>query len=166
MPSPSRFKLSTALVLVLAAVLLVPAALLVGLVAASSVKTGSNVTALQIGGGPIEDRKIKRCIPAGTHENLNSPGDDYVYYPLSERDWDATGQRGADSDPMRSVSSDNVEMQVPMARPSWLRHSSPQIGYPHSRTHPRYCRWSMVEFRYDDDPARPRFRLGGARVRA
>ena len=114
MPSPSRFKLSTALVLVIVAVLLVPAALLVGLVAASSVNTGSNVTALQIGGGPIEDRKIKRCIPAGTHENLNSPGDDYVYYPLSERDWDATGQRGADSDPMRSVSSDNVEMQVPI----------------------------------------------------
>ena len=35
----------------------------------------------------IEDKKIKRCIPAGTHENFNSPGDDYVYYPLSERDW-------------------------------------------------------------------------------
>ena len=114
MPNPSGPKVSPALVLVIVAVLLVPVGLLVALVAASSVNTGSNITALQVGGGPIEDRTIKRCIPAGTHENFNSPGDHYVYYPLSERDWDATGQRGADQEPMRSVSSDTIEMQVPI----------------------------------------------------
>lgn len=86
----------------------------IALVAASSVNTGPNLVALQIGGGPIEDRKIKRCIPAGTHENFNSPGDEYVYYPLSERDWDATGQEGADAAPMRSVSRDNIEMNIPV----------------------------------------------------
>ena len=114
MSPSSGFKLGPGAIIAIVAVLLVPFTLVVGLVAASSVNTGSNITALQIGGGPIEDSKIKRCIPAGTHENFNSPGDKYVYYPLSERDWDATGQRGADSDPMRSVSSDNVEMQVPI----------------------------------------------------
>jgi len=114
MSPSSGFKLGTGAIIAIVAVLLVPFALLLGLVAASSVNTGSNITALQIGGGPIEDSKIKRCIQAGTHENFNSPGDKYVYYPLSERDWDATGQRGADSDPMRSVSSDNVEMEVPI----------------------------------------------------
>ena len=92
----------------------VPLIALIGFVAASSVNTGSNVVALQIGGGPIEDHTIKRCIPAGTHENFNSPGDTYVYYPLSERDWDATGQSGADSQPIRSVSQDNIEMQIPV----------------------------------------------------
>ncbi len=114
MDLPARSRLSKTAVVVIVLLGLVPAAGLVTLVAASSVNTGSNITALQIGGGPIEDSTIKRCIPAGTHENFNSPGDKYVYYPLSERDWDATGQRGADSDPMRSVSSDNIEMQVPV----------------------------------------------------
>lgn len=85
-----------------------------GFAAASSVNTSSNLVALQIGGGPIEDKKIKRCIPAGTHENFNSPGDKYVYYPLSERDWDATGQEGSDAAPMKSVSKDNIEMQIPV----------------------------------------------------
>lgn len=86
----------------------------VGLMAASSVNTGPNLVALQIGGGPIEDRAIKRCIPAGTHENFNSPGDKYAYYPLSERDWDATGQSGSESAPLKSVSRDNIEMQIPI----------------------------------------------------
>ena len=59
-------------------------------------------------------RRFKGCVPAGTHQNLNSPGDTYVTYSTSQRDWDATGQGGADAAPFKVVSSDNVEMQIPI----------------------------------------------------
>jgi regulator of protease activity HflC (stomatin/prohibitin superfamily) len=85
-----------------------------GTIAASSISTGPNEVALQIGGGPVEDARLKGCVPAGTKENFNSPGDSYVVYSLSQRDWDATGQRGADARPFKVVSADNVEMQIPI----------------------------------------------------
>jgi hypothetical protein len=88
--------------------------LLIGLGAASSVSTGPNEVAVHIGGGPIEDSSFKGCVPEGTHQNLNSPGDRYVTYSTAQRDWDATGQRGADATPFKVVSSDNVEMQIPI----------------------------------------------------
>jgi SPFH domain / Band 7 family len=84
------------------------------LFAASSVSTGPNEVAVHIGGGPLENASFKGCVPSGTHQNLNSPGDTYVTYSTSQRDWDATGQRGADADPFKVVSSDNVEMQIPI----------------------------------------------------
>ena len=87
---------------------------LVAVIAASSVSTGPNEVAIQIGGGPLEDEAFKGCIPASTKENFNSPGDDYVTYSTSQRDWDATGQDGSDSGPYHVVSLDNVEMQVPI----------------------------------------------------
>jgi hypothetical protein len=89
-------------------------ALVIALGATSSVSTGPNEVAVHIGGGPIEDSSIKGCVPEGTHQNLNSPGDRYVTYSTAQRDWDATGQRGADADPFKVVSSDNVEMQIPI----------------------------------------------------
>ena len=90
------------------------AVLVVGSFATSSVSTGPNQIAVQIGGGPIEDARFKGCVPAGTHENFNSPGDNYVTYSSSQRDWDATGQEGSDANPFKVVSADNVEMQVPI----------------------------------------------------
>ena len=92
----------------------VVAVLVVASFSTSSVSTGPNQIAVQIGGGPIEDARFKGCVPAGTHENFNSPGDSYVTYSSSQRDWDATGQEGSDADPFKVVSADNVEMQVPI----------------------------------------------------
>jgi regulator of protease activity HflC (stomatin/prohibitin superfamily) len=83
-------------------------------IAASSVSTGPNEVALHIGGGPIEDATIKKCVPASTHENFNSPGDEYIRYSTSQRDWDATGQGGSDMGAYHVVSKDNVEMQIPI----------------------------------------------------
>lgn len=97
--------------LVVAAVV---AVLVVASFSTSSVSTGPNQIAVQIGGGPIEDARFKGCVPAGTHENFNSPGDTYVTYSSSQRDWDATGQEGSDATPFKVVSADNVEMQVPI----------------------------------------------------
>jgi hypothetical protein len=87
---------------------------LITLVAASSISTGPNQVAVQIGGGPIEDAAFKGCVAPSTHENFNSPGDHYITYSSSQRDWDATGQNGSDSAPFHVVSADNVEMQVPI----------------------------------------------------
>ncbi len=95
----------------------VVAVVLVGVVAAfsaSSVSTGTNEVAVHIGGGPIENSSFKGCVPTSTHQNFNSPGDSYITYSTSQRDWDATGQTGADSAPFHVVSSDNVEMQIPI----------------------------------------------------
>ncbi len=116
-PASSRRKRSGPVAgLVLGGVLVVLLLLVVvvGLAAASSVSTGPNEVAVHIGGGPIENASFKGCVPAGTHQNLNSPGDTYVTYSTSQRDWDATGQGGADAAPFKVVSSDNVEMQIPI----------------------------------------------------
>lgn len=83
-------------------------------VAASSVSTGPNEIAVQIGGGPIENASFKGCVEPSTHENFNSPGDKYVNFSTSQRDWDATGQDGSDGAAFHVVSGDNVEMQVPI----------------------------------------------------
>ena len=80
----------------------------------SSVATGPNQVALHIGGGPIESAHFKGCVPASTRQNFNSPGDKYVTYTTAQRDWDATGQDGADSAPFQIVSKDNVTMTVPV----------------------------------------------------
>jgi regulator of protease activity HflC (stomatin/prohibitin superfamily) len=98
----------------IAIVVLLIAIVGITLASASSVNTGPNEVAVHIGGGPIEDRSIKGCIPSGTHENFNSPGDTYVTYSSSQRDWDATGQTGSDSGSFKVVSKDNVEMAVPV----------------------------------------------------
>lgn len=84
------------------------------LLAASSVSTGPNEVAIHIGGGPIEDAAIKTCVPSETKQVFNSPGDEYVRYSTSQRDWDATGQPGSDMGAYHAVSKDNVEMQVPI----------------------------------------------------
>jgi regulator of protease activity HflC (stomatin/prohibitin superfamily) len=88
--------------------------IIIGLISASSVSTGPNEVALHIGGGPIENKSIKGCVPASEHQNFNSPGDSYVTYSTSQRDWDATGQGGSDSGSFKVVSKDNVEMEVPV----------------------------------------------------
>lgn len=86
----------------------------VGSMATSQVSTGSNQVALHIGGGPFESAHFKGCVPASTRQNFNSPGDKYVVYTTSQRDWDATGQAGADAAPFQIVSADNVTMTVPV----------------------------------------------------
>ena len=86
----------------------------VALIAASSVSTGPNEVALHIGGGPIENKSLKGCVKPSEHQNFNSPGDSYVTYSTSQRDWDATGQHGSDSPAFKVVSSDNVEMEIPV----------------------------------------------------
>ena len=109
---PSGFSIRGKAVGVAAGALVVLA--VIGVLSTSSVATGPNQVALHIGGGPLESARFKGCVPPSTRQNFNSPGDTYVTYTTSQRDWDATGQAGSDSKPFQIVSKDNVTMTVPI----------------------------------------------------
>jgi len=73
----------------------------------------SDMVAVRVGEGPFEAKKIKGdCVPSSTRGFLTN--DDYRYFPTSEREWDATGQKGSDSGRFTSVTKDNVEMYIPV----------------------------------------------------
>lgn len=80
---------------------------------ACGVSTQESVTKLQVGAGMIDDPKVKGCVKPGTKDN-SPTNDDYYPYPTSERDLDATGQKGSDFDPITAVSKDNAEMAIPI----------------------------------------------------
>lgn len=82
-------------------------------VTACGVSTTTSTTKVHVGGGPFEDAQFKGCIAPST--NNNSPtNDDYYAYPVSDRDFDATGQKGADAKPITVISSDNAELAIPI----------------------------------------------------
>jgi hypothetical protein len=73
----------------------------------------SDMVAVHVGAGPFEAKKIKGdCIPSSTRGFFTN--DDYEYFPTSEREWDATGQKGSDSDLFQSVTNDKVVMDIPV----------------------------------------------------
>lgn len=77
------------------------------------VSTQPSVTKVQVGAGPFEDPKFKGCIKPS--EKRNTPtNDDYFAYPVSERDLDATGQKGSDFPAVSVLSKDNAEMNIPV----------------------------------------------------
>lgn len=73
-----------------------------------------DMVALRVGAGPFEPKKIKECIPANDRKLFWETNDKYYPFPTSEREWDATGKKGADASPYTSVTKDNVVMQVPV----------------------------------------------------
>jgi regulator of protease activity HflC (stomatin/prohibitin superfamily) len=87
--------------------------LIVLLIAFRGYSVPSDMVAIRVGAGPFEASKIKGdCIQPSTRGYLTN--DDYQYFPTSEREWDATGQKGSDGDRFKSVTQDNVEMSVPV----------------------------------------------------
>lgn len=73
-----------------------------------------DMVALRVGAGPFEPKKIKECIPANDRKLFFETNDSYYPFPTSEREWDATGGEGSDSEPFTSVTKDNVIMKVPV----------------------------------------------------
>lgn len=73
-----------------------------------------DMVALRVGAGPMEAKKIKACIPANDRQWFWQTNDNYYPFPTSEREWDATGGKGADSGPFTAVTKDNVIMKVPV----------------------------------------------------
>jgi regulator of protease activity HflC (stomatin/prohibitin superfamily) len=72
----------------------------------------SDMVAVQVGSGPFEAKKVKGCKPPSDRGWWTN--DSYNYFPTSEREWDATGQQGADAKPFESVTDDKVVMQIPV----------------------------------------------------
>ena len=73
----------------------------------------SDMVAVHVGAGPFEASKLKGdCIPSSSRGFLTN--DDYVMFPTSEREWDATGQDGSDSGRFQSVTNDSVQMYIPV----------------------------------------------------
>lgn len=72
----------------------------------------SDLVALDVGKGMFDHKRVKGCKDASTRDYWSN--DTYVQFPTSEREWDATGQRGSDSKPFTSVTKDSVEMSIPI----------------------------------------------------
>lgn len=88
-------------------------ALIIGIFTLRGYSVPSDMVAVHVGAGPFEAKKIKGdCIPSSTRGFFTN--DDYEYFPTSEREWDATGQKGSDSDLFESVTNDKVVMRVPV----------------------------------------------------
>lgn len=76
--------------------------------------TPSDMVAIRVGAGPTEAKKVKGCIPSNDRQWFWQTNDAYHYFPTSEREWDATGQKGSDTNRMKSITLDNVEMMIPV----------------------------------------------------
>lgn len=76
------------------------------------VNTPSDMVAIHVGKGPFDTKEVKGCVDPSTRKYWTN--DQYVYFPTSEREWDATGQDGSDSGSFTSVTKDSVEMAIPV----------------------------------------------------
>ena len=72
----------------------------------------SDMVAVHVQAGPIQPKKVVGCKPPSTRGWFTN--DDYKYYPTSEREWEATGQKGSDAEPYESVTDDKVIMKMPV----------------------------------------------------
>lgn len=71
-----------------------------------------NMVAVHVTAGPFQSKKVVGCVNPSDRKFWTN--DDYPLFPTSEREWDATGQKGADAKPFQSVTSDSVVMNVPI----------------------------------------------------
>lgn len=74
----------------------------------------SDMVAVQVQSGPTQAKKVVGCKQPATRAFFWETNDEYKYYPTSEREWDATGQKGSDGKPFESVTKDKVIMQIPV----------------------------------------------------
>lgn len=72
----------------------------------------SDMVALHITAGPFQAKKLVGCVDPSKKKVWTN--DDYPLFPTSEREWDATGQQGSDSQPFQSVTKDKVLMDIPV----------------------------------------------------
>lgn len=80
---------------------------------ACGVAASPSVKKVEIGAGPFEAPHIKGCIDPGTKDN-SPTNDDYISYPVSQREVDATGQPGSDQKPLQVVSKDMATFNIPI----------------------------------------------------
>lgn len=92
--------------------MVVGAILMVGVLSSCGYNLPSDMVALDVGRGMFDHKVVKGCKDPSTRNYWSN--DQYVYFPTSEREWDATGQKGSDSGTFSSVTKDSVEMSIPV----------------------------------------------------
>lgn len=107
--------------------------------------TPSDMVAIRVGAGPTEAKRVKGCIPSNDRQWFWQTNDQYYYFPTSEREWDATGQRGSDTEQMKSITLDNVEMLIPVTVRFTLKTDCAEL----KDFYTRYARRYGVKFSKD-----------------
>jgi hypothetical protein len=79
----------------------------------SSASTAADEVAVHKGGGPLEGKKGKGCVTSGTRHVENTPGDEFIYYPASQRTFDVNGGENSDAAPNTAVSKGNQPVSIP-----------------------------------------------------
>lgn len=92
---------------VVAALAVVAGVILTG---CSTVRTAPDQVALHYSGGSFSSQKFQDCVPSGTYRN-DGPGDKHYSYPTGQRTF-TFGGPDAESDPIKVVSKDSLEMTV------------------------------------------------------
>lgn len=77
----------------------------------SSVSTAPDQVSLHYKAGPISSTKFANCVTPSSR-NFDGPADKHFNYPAGQRTYKFTGGDGADSNPFKANTQDNVEMQV------------------------------------------------------
>lgn len=85
-------------------------ALLMSLTACGGYSVASDLTAVQVGAG-AEAKKVKGCKPP--NERAWFGNDNYYYYPLNERYWEAQ-QEGGDGGRFSVITKDSVKLLMPV----------------------------------------------------
>lgn len=80
--------------------------------ACTSVSTTGNTVALQYENGPFDTKAFFKCWPENKKSLSEDAGDDYVYYPAGQRDFDFGDGDGKDASAFTSTTSDNVEIKT------------------------------------------------------
>lgn len=123
-----------------------------GMTACSSVSTQSDIVSLHYSGGPFSSIDFQDCVPAST-KDYNGPGDKYYNYPISQRDYDATGGDGADANPVVVTSSDNAELSVPLVINFELVSDCDTLVDFHENLGNRYHAYWDKDAKSDESPA-------------
>lgn len=108
----------------MAALALVGGGLVIGM-SGCGYNTPSDMVALHITKGPFQSKKIVGCVEPSQKKVWTN--DDYPLFPTSEREWDATGQSGSDSQSFQSVTKDKVIMDVPVTVRFTLKTDCPTL---------------------------------------
>ncbi len=80
----------------------------------SIVSTPPDMVALHYDAGAFSSTTFKECIPVSTRK-VDNPGNLFYTYPTNNRTYDASLTEGAETGPIRVLSKDNAEMDVPVA---------------------------------------------------
>ena len=105
----------------------------------------ADMVAVHVKSGPNDSKQVVGCVPSASRKHWWSTNDDYPLFPTSEREWDATGQKGSDSGDFTSVTKDKVVMEIPVTIRFTLKTDCPTL----MKFYTSYARRYGVQFKAD-----------------